>query len=402
MKEIRPTRVGTTFIDSLLGLESSKIGFYSEVKQKIQELEAVNLGLRFKQMELQTIFDAISDGVVIYDSKKLVQHRNHVCPQLFPRETLVGTGCRALFHPETKSAPDSCPVEKALAGQNCQWSFTASTEKHDRKQFFEVTATPIENPGGGYRALIFLRDVTQKRMQELNVLQAEKMSSIGVLAAGVAHEINNPMNSVAGYAEALQRRLKSCPELRDDKRLEDFGPYLEVIIREVYRCKSIIDNLLSFSRKSDGSKGEVHLNAIIREVLQLLQHKSRYESILVRETLAESLPVMHGDAGALRQVFLNLLLNAMQAIRDEGTVEVTTRSVPGWLEARVTDTGSGIPAEMIDQIWNPFFTTKTVGQGSGLGLALVYDIVKHHGGEIAVTSTVGKGTEFIVRFPACQ
>jgi len=402
MKEIRPTRVGTTFIDSLLGLESSKIGFYSEVKQKIQELEAVNLGLRFKQMELQTIFDAISDGVVIYDSKKLVQHRNHVCPQLFPRETLVGTGCRALFHPETKSAPDSCPVEKALAGQNCQWSFTASTEKHDRKQFFEVTATPIENPGGGYRALIFLRDVTQKRMQELNVLQAEKMSSIGILAAGVAHEINNPMNSVAGYAEALQRRLKNCPELRDDKRLEDFGPYLEVIIREVYRCKSIIDNLLSFSRKSDGSKGEVHLNAIIREVLQLLQHKSRYESILVRETLAESLPVMHGDAGALRQVFLNLLLNAMQAIRDEGTVEVTTRSVPGWLEARVTDTGSGIPAEMIDQIWNPFFTTKTVGQGSGLGLALVYDIVKHHGGEIAVTSTVGKGTEFIVRFPACQ
>jgi signal transduction histidine kinase len=402
MKEIRPTRVGTTFIDSLLGLESSKIGFYSEVKQKIQELEAVNLGLRFKQMELQTIFDAISDGVVIYDSKKLVQHRNHVCPQLFPRETLVGTGCRALFHPETKSAPDSCPVEKALAGQNCQWSFTASTEKHDRKQFFEVTATPIENPGGGYRALIFLRDVTQKRMQELNVLQAEKMSSIGILAAGVAHEINNPMNSVAGYAEALQRRLKNCPELRDDKRLEDFGPYLEVIIREVYRCKSIIDNLLSFSRKSDGSKGEVNLNAIIREVLQLLQHKSRYESILVRETLAESLPVMHGDAGALRQVFLNLLLNAMQAIRDEGTVEVTTRSVPGWLEARVTDTGSGIPAEMIDQIWNPFFTTKTVGQGSGLGLALVYDIVKHHGGEIAVTSTVGKGTEFIVRFPACQ
>jgi signal transduction histidine kinase len=353
-------------------------------------------------MELQTIFDAISDGVVIYDSKKQVQHRNHVCPQLFPRETLVGTGCRALFHPETKSAPDSCPVEKALAGQNCQWSFTASTEKHDRKQFFEVTATPIENPGGGYRALIFLRDVTQKRMQELNVLQAEKMSSIGILAAGVAHEINNPMNSVAGYAEALQRRLKSCPELRDDKRLEDFGPYLDVIIREVYRCKSIIDNLLSFSRKSDGSKGEVHLNAIIREVLQLLQHKSRYESILVRETLAESLPVMHGDAGALRQVFLNLLLNAMQAIRDEGTVEVTTHSVPGWLEARVTDTGSGIPAEMIDQIWNPFFTTKTVGQGSGLGLALVYDIVKHHDGEIAVTSTVGKGTEFIVRFPACQ
>ena len=402
MKQIRPTRVGTLLIDSLLGMESSKIGFYTEVKQKIQELEAVNLGLRFKQMELQAIFDAISDGVVIYDSRKLVQHRNHVCPQLFPRETLVGSSCRALFHPETKLAPETCPVEMALAGQNCQWSFTSSTEKHDRKQFFEVTATPIENPGGGYRALIFLRDVTQKRMQELNLLQSEKMSSIGFLAAGVAHEINNPMNSVAGYAEALQRRLKSCPELQDDKRLEDFAPYLEVIVREVYRCKSIIDNLLSFSRKSDGSKGSVDLNAIISEVLQLLQHKSRYESILVSTSLAAELPLMHGDVGALRQVFLNLLLNAMQAIADEGTVEVETRCVAGWLEASVTDSGSGIPSEMIDQIWNPFFTTKAVGKGSGLGLALVYDIVKNHRGEIMVASTVGKGTKFIVRFPVCH
>jgi signal transduction histidine kinase len=402
MKEIRPARVGTLFIDSLLGLESSKIGFYSEVKQKIQELEAVNLGLRFKQMELQAIFDAISDGVVIYDSRRLVQHRNHVCPQIFPRETLVGTSCRALFHPESKLAPETCPAEKALAGQHCQWAFTASAEKHDRKQFFEVTATPIEDPGGGYRALIFLRDVTQKRIQELNLLQSEKMSSIGFLAAGVAHEINNPINSAAGYAEALQRRLKSFPDLLDDQRLEDFGPYLEVIVREVYRCKSIIDNLLSFSRKSDGSQGRVDLNAIIREVLQLLNHRSRYENILVREYMAEHLPVMHGDAGALRQVFLNLMLNSMQAIPGEGTIEVTTRNESGWLEASVADDGSGIPPEVIDQIWNPFFTTKTVGKGSGLGLALVYDIVKNHGGEIAVASTVGKGTEFIVRFPACQ
>jgi signal transduction histidine kinase len=292
-------------------------------------------------------------------------------------------------------------VERALAGESCQGSFTASAQQHERKQFCEVTATPIENPGGGYRALIFLRDVTQKRAQELRLLQAEKMSSIGFLAAGVAHEINNPMNSVAGYAEALQRRLKSCPDLLEDQRVEDFGPYLEVIVREVYRCKNIIDNLLSFSRKSDGSQGQVDLNAIIREVLQLLQHKSRHESILVRESLADGLPVMHGDAGALRQVFLNLLLNAMQAIREAGIVEVTTRFSSGCLEASVTDNGSGIPPEVIDQIWTPFFTTKAVGKGSGLGLALVYDIVKNHGGEIAVASTVGKGTEFIVRFPVC-
>ena len=402
MKEIKPTRVDEHFLDSLLGIESSKIGYYGEVKQKIQELEAANLGLRIKKTELQAVFDAISDGVVIYDTKGLVQHRNHICPQQFPKETLIGMSCRALFHPEVRLAPTSCPVEKALRGESAQLSFSTTSNHLGRHHFFDVIATPIEDPVAGNRALVFIRDVTDRRSRELQLLQAEKMSSIGVLAAGVAHEINNPMTSVAGYAEALQRRFRDDQSLAGDQRLRDFPKYLDVIVREVYRCKGIIDNLLSFSRKSDGQFGSVDLNQIIGEVLELVRHKGRDKRITLVEELAAIAPMVHGDASALRQVFLNLILNALQAIEGSGTVTIVTEGEGGQAIARVKDTGTGIAPDLLDQIWNPFFTTKVVGKGQGLGLAVTYDILEKHQGTIDVHSTVGEGTEFIVKLPMRQ
>lgn len=402
MKEIKPTPVDGNFLDSLLGIESSKIGFYGEVKQKIQELEAANLGLRIKKTELQAVFDAISDGVVIYDPKGLVQHRNHVCPRQFPKETLIGKSCKALFHPEQNLAPTSCPVERALRGESSQLSFSTPSNSDGRNLFYDVIATPIEDPAGGNRALVFIRDVTERRSRELQLLQAEKMSSIGVLAAGVAHEINNPMTSVAGYAEALQRRFREDPSLAGDQRLLDFPKYLEIIVREVYRCKGIIDNLLSFSRKSEGEFGPVDLNGIIGEVLELVRHKGRDKNITLRENLSIPLPRVHGDASALRQVFLNLILNALQAIEEAGTVTIETESVDSQVVARVIDNGTGIEPEMLDQIWNPFFTTKVVGKGQGLGLAVTYDIVEKHQGAIDVQSQVGEGSKFIVKLPGYQ
>ena len=369
MTKILRSTVDRESLDRLLGLESSKIGFYSEVKQKIQELEAANLGLRAKSSELQAVFDSIADGVVIYDNTGHVQHRNHVCPRLFPRETVVGRSCSRLFHPEHPESPASCPVERALAGESIQMSFSTSADgAHPR--YFDVTATPIEDHLGKHRALIFLRDVTEKRLQELQLLQAEKMSSIGLLAAGVAHEINNPLTSVAGYAEALLRRFRDEPALHGDPRLDVFPKYLDVIIKESYRCKGIIDCLLSFSRKSDGSMELVDVNRLLHEVLELVRHKSRYEKVEIREELQPDLPPVHADAAGLRQVFMNLLINAHQAIKGAGMVEIVTRDSGSGVIIQVNDTGGGIRADHLDHIWEPFFTTKSVGQGLGLGLAV--------------------------------
>ncbi|MBW2478310.1 MAG: PAS domain S-box protein [Deltaproteobacteria bacterium] len=400
MEAIKSTHISDEFLDNLLGIDSSKIGYYAEVKQKIQELEAANLGLKTKKTELQAVFDSISDGVLIYDSSGLVQHRNHVIPKLFPTETLIGKSCKALFHPESKTDLDGCPVGKALRGDSFQMSF--SQARSGKNLFYDIAATPIQDPGGFNRALIFVRDITERRTKELQLLQAEKMSSIGVLAAGVAHEINNPMTSVAGYAEALLRRFRDNPELHEDPRLEDFANYLSIIVREVYRCKDIIESLLSFSRKSDGSMGQLDLNRIIGEVLELVRHQTRDKKIELKQHLQTSLPDIEGDASALRQVFLNLVLNAIQAIDKNGAVIVTTASNETHIVARVRDNGTGIAPDMLDQIWNPFFTTKVVGKNQGLGLAMTYDIVEKHKGSISVKSKLGEGTEFIVRIPKCH
>jgi signal transduction histidine kinase len=278
----------------------------------------------------------------------------------------------------------------------------ASQEDGRETRYFDVTVTPIEDNNGKHRALMFLRDVTDRRSQELQLVQAEKMSSIGVLAAGVAHEINNPLSSVAGYAEALLRRLRDEPGLSEDARLAVFQKYLEVIMRETYRCKAIIDSLLSFSRKSDGTAGAVNLNQALQEVLELVRHKSRYERIEIVELLQEDLPPVYGDGAGLRQVFMNLLLNAHQAISGSGRVEISTFVEQGMGVVTIKDSGCGIPPEQLAQIWDPFFTTKSVGQGLGLGLAITYNIIQRQGGEILVDSSQGMGSTFTVRLPLCQ
>jgi PAS domain S-box-containing protein len=404
MDKIKHARVDEAHLDQLLGLSSSKIGFYADVKQKIQELEAAKIGLRAKKSELQAVFDAISDGLIVFDHRAVIQHRNHVCARLFPAQTLVGKGCRHIFHKDRSRAPESCPVERALAGESCQVSITFSRDEEGKSlpRHFDISATTIEDPSGSNRALLFLRDVTEKRTQELQLMQAEKMSSIGVLAAGVAHEINNPLNSVAGYAEALLRRFRDSPDLAVDPRLEDFQGYLNVIIREAYRCKGVIDGLLSFSRKSDGTISSVDVNELMKEVLELLRHKSRYDKVTIDFDGCADPPVVKGDAAALRQVFLNLVLNAVQAIDGPGLVAISTAVKGDEVVVRVRDTGSGIAPETLDQIWNPFFTTKSVGQGLGLGLAVSYNIVKKHSGEVQVETEIGKGTLFSVRLPACR
>lgn len=399
MRAVERTQIDEEYLDQLLGLESSKIGFYAEVKQKIRELEATNLDLRTKKNELQAVFDAIRDGVLLFDSECRVRYRNHIVPRIFPGESLLGRTCRDLFHADRSKDPEGCPVEGALGGQTRDISFTV--QRGARPRYFEATATPIEDAyGSPSRALVFLRDVTDRKVQEMHLMQVEKMSSVGVLAAGVAHEINNPLNSVAGYAEALQRRLREDPALAADPRMASFPDHLEVIVRETYRCKSIIESLLSFSRKSDGAVGAVDLGALVREVLELVRNRARFEKVEIVHDLPEGLAPARGDPAGLRQVILNLALNALQASDGPGQVRIATGEEDDTVTLRVADDGCGIAQEVLDQIWDPFFTTKTVGQGLGLGLSVTYNIVQRHGGSIAVKSREGDGTTFTVRLPS--
>ncbi len=368
--------------------------------QDITSRKQAEVDLRNKTNELQAIFDSISDGIVVYDHGGRIQHHNLISPQLFPGETLPGKSCRTIFHPETAAQPQGCPVEKALKGERVDTSLV-STREGEQARYLDVTATPIKDAlGEKNRALVFFRDVTEKRMQEMHLIQTEKMSSIGVLATGIAHEINNPLTSVAGFAEGLLRRFREDPTLKEDVRLDSFPHYLEVIVRESYRCKGIIDHLLSFGRKSDGVKAKVDVNMVLLEILELLKYQPNYREVQVVAHLKQDLPRVLGDSSGLRQVCMNLLVNAHQACKGPGLVEVTTDQVDAaTIAVVIRDNGCGMSQAIIDRIWEPFFTTKEVGKGVGLGLALTYNIVKRHGGEIRLESKVGEGSQFTVLLP---
>jgi PAS domain S-box-containing protein len=371
--------------------------------QDITQRKQAEVELRNKTNELQTIFDSIGDGITVYDHDGLIQHHNLISPQLFPLETVPGKSCRDLFHPEALSQPRECPVEKALKGERVDTSLVFPREGR-KTLYVDITATPIKDAlGEKNRALVFFRDVSEKRLQEMHLIQTEKMSSIGVLATGIAHEINNPLTSVAGFAEALLRRFRDEPELKEDVRLDVFQHYLEVIVRESYRCKGIIDHLLSFGRKSDGSAVKVDMNAVLGEILELLRYQASYRRIKVVTNLKPDLPRVLGDPSGLRQVCMNLLVNAHQAIKGPGQVEVfTDMADEATISVAIRDTGCGMAQNILDRIWEPFFTTKEVGKGVGLGLALSYNIVKRHGGEIRLDSRVGEGSKFTVLLPVAE
>ncbi|HKI51065.1 MAG TPA: PAS domain S-box protein [Geothermobacteraceae bacterium] len=370
--------------------------------QDITERKHAEVELRNKTNELQAIFDSISDGVIVYDHRGRVQHHNLISPQLFPQRALVGKFCQEIFHPDERQQNLECPVERALNGEQIDTSLSVAGDE-DKTRYLDVTATPIRDAlGEQNRALVFLRDISEKRLQEMHLIQTEKMSSIGVLATGIAHEINNPLTSVAGFAEALLRRFRDEPDMKADPRLDVFPHYLEMIVRESYRCKGIIDHLLSFGRKTDGVSERVDLNMIVREVLELLSYHPGYQQVKVVQHLKENLPQVLGDPSGLRQVCMNLLVNAHQAIEGEGIVEVTTaRRGEDQAVLSIRDTGCGMEQQIRDRIWEPFFTTKEVGAGIGLGLALTYSIVKRLGGDIELQSAVGEGSQFTVRLPVC-
>ncbi|MDH3868353.1 MAG: ATP-binding protein, partial [Desulfuromonadales bacterium] len=196
------------------------------------------------------------------------------------------------------------------------------------------------------------------------------------------------------------RRFREHPALKLDDRLKDFPHYLEVIVRESYRCKGIIDPLLSFGRKSDGESVKVDINMALVEIVELLRHQPGQQQIRVVNNLKPDLPRVIGDSSGLRQVFMNLLVNAHQACKGLGLVEITTDTTDnGMVAVVIRDNGCGMAQNILERIWEPFFTTKEVGEGIGLGLTLTYNTVKRCGGEIRLKSRVGEGSKFTVLLP---
>jgi PAS domain S-box-containing protein len=247
-----------------------------------------------------------------------------------------------------------------------------------------------EETGGSIHFLV--KDIEQRRLMEKQMAQAEKLASIGQLSAGVAHEINNPLGIILGYTQLLLKNNSPAEERHDD---------LKTIEKNVRNCKSIVEDLLSFARGSEAKKEITRIHDIIDDVLSFMQHHSNLDNIQISTEYAPQVPPMELDEKKMRQVFLNLLMNAKHAVDQSGTIKITTRlnSTGDQLQVKVADSGHGIDKKNLSRIFDPFFTTKPTGEGTGLGLSVSYGIIKNHGGDIAVESEVGKGSTFTMTLP---
>jgi signal transduction histidine kinase len=211
-----------------------------------------------------------------------------------------------------------------------------------------------------------------------------------LLAAGVAHEVNTPLAVISSYSQMLRKQIGP-----DDSGYK----LLEKITAQTFRASQIVNNLLSFSRVNATEFAAVDVHKVINETLSLLEHPLKTSRVKIQAELVAPTPTVTGNAGKLQQVFLNLFLNARDAMPEGGILTIRTSIVDGRIEITVTDSGVGISRDHIKKIYDPFFTTKTPGKGTGLGLSVSYGIVKEHGGSIAVESSVGEGTSFRLDFP---
>ena len=273
-----------------------------------------------------------------------------------------------------------------------------------QKKTWKISKIPMRVDNAEVSHVITVgEDITEQKKMNEAVIHAEKLASIGRLAAGVVHEINNPLATIAACSEALTARVE---DLEEAELHQDFGEYLQIIRDEAFRCKTITNSLLEFAHQRQAEKLAGDINQIIEQTLQLIKHHPKLGKMHVIKELDHSLDPVYVNEGQMKQVFIALMSNSFDAMEDDGSLTIRTR----WSDSdpeqsicvEISDTGSGIPAAHLAKIFDPFFTTKPLGRGTGLGLSVCYGIVSEHGGRIEVDSTEGVGTTFRILLPPHQ
>jgi two-component system NtrC family sensor kinase len=359
---------------------------YASLEQKVAEYE------RLKDFN-ENIVESINVGVMAVDLADRVESWNSQMEVMYalPR-------WQALTRPLSEVFPAAFVEEFYRVRQNPGihnlYKFRLHTPTGEVRTLNVAIAPLVTKKFNVIGRLIIMDDITERVSLESQLSQADKLSSIGLLAAGVAHEVNTPLAVISSYAQMLSKQLQGDAQK---------GALLEKITRQTFRASEIVNNLLNFSRTSGAEFGDVDINKIILDTLALLEHQFKTTKIQVQDELSGHLPLITGNAGRLQQVFLNLFLNARDAMPGGGTLRIATSNGEA-VSVVVSDTGSGIAQEHIHRIYDPFFTTKTVprqgeARGTGLGLSVTYGIIQEHSGKIRVESRPGAGTTFYLDFP---
>ena len=369
-----------------LGIAIQNGRLYASLQKKVAEYE------RLKDFN-ENIVESINVGVMALDMEDRIESWNAQMEVMyaFPRWQAL-----------TQSVQNVFPVEfveefyrvRQNAGINNLYKFRLQTPAGETRTVNVAIAPLVTRTFQVIGRLVIMDDITERVELEGQLSQADKLSSIGLLAAGVAHEVNTPLAVISSYTQMLAKQLQGDPQK---------SGLLEKITRQTFRASEIVNNLLNFSRTSGTEFADVDINKVITDTLALLEHQFKTAKIQVARELTPGISPIQGNPGRLQQVFLNLFLNAKDAMPGGGTLNVATTNGE-IVSVRVTDTGSGIAPEHIQRIYDPFFTTKTApkegqNRGTGLGLSVTYGIIQEHAGKIRVESNPGAGTTFALDFP---
>jgi PAS domain S-box-containing protein len=374
---------------SYIGIAIQNARLYASLEQKISEYE------RLKEFN-ENIVESINVGVFAVDLEERVESWNAQMEVMYAmsRNEAVGQYLREIL-------PANFMTEflrlKDEPGVHNLYRFRLQTRSGENRCANVAIAPLVSRNFEVVGRIIIVDDITERMELEAQLAQADKLSSIGLLAAGVAHEVNTPLAVISSYTQMLAKQV------RGDQRV---APLLDKITQQTFRASEIVNGLLNFSRTGAAEFTALDLNHIIEETLKLLEHQFRVSQVHLQTSLEHNLPPILGNSGKLQQVFLNLFLNAKDAMAAGGTLRVATQA-NGHVEVDVSDTGSGIALEHMQRIYDPFFTTKSTvsdGQrrGTGLGLAVSYGIIQEHAGKIQVESQVGSGTTFHLEFPMAR
>jgi len=362
-----------------------------QLQREITERKQAEGKIRQAVEEWRATFDSITDLVSIHDKNFRLVRVNKALAKSLKMEPaeLIGKTCYQLVHGTNEPVPN-CPHVKTLA-----------TKKPVTVEFFEprwgvhleVSTSPMFDTKGEVVACVHIaKDITERKRMEEQLIITDRLASIGELAAGIAHELNNPLTSVIGFSQLLL----------DGKVAGNVKKDLKIISSEAQRAAEVVKNLLTFAGKRSSVKQPMNINNIIDKVLELRAYEQRVSNIRVITRFAPDLPEVVADYFQLQQVFLNIILNAehfMIETHKRGTLTITTESTGSIIKASFADDGPGVPKENLGHLFDPFFTTKEVGKGTGLGLSICHGIITEHGGMIQAESELGKGATFVVELP---